>query len=194
MGRRRFPRVGSHKLQLAASHVVSSFLFFPILFPFFPPFFPSLLPLPAPGRGTGSSLEGSGSAVTPTIRSVFVVAEHTFNTPSHTSGSLLGLGKRVSCTLSINERDPQPKATQQPFYSTAHITLEAMASQRAWLLLSAALLMAGLCPAASQSCTTIPGPERAACFCQSVTVYKYYADTANGCTGQCCTSNWEGGS
>lgn len=65
---------------------------------------------------------------------------------------------------------------------------------RAWLVLSAALLLAGLSPAASQSCTTTPGQERAACFCQTVTVYKYYADTANGCTGQCCTSNWEGGS
>lgn len=48
------------------------------------------------------------------------------------------------------------------------------------------LLLAAGCfivsPAAAQ-CPTAPGAARAACFCQTVTVYKYYADTANGCTG-----------
>jgi hypothetical protein len=38
-------------------------------------------------------------------------------------------------------------------------------------------------PVDKDPCPAAPGAERAACFCRSVTEYKYYADTANGCTG-----------
>jgi hypothetical protein len=38
--------------------------------------------------------------------------------------------------------------------------------------------------AAQDACPSAPGVERAACICKSVgTAYKYYADTANGCSG-----------
>jgi hypothetical protein len=53
------------------------------------------------------------------------------------------------------------------------------------LLLPLLLLAASSATAVDAQCTTAPGAARAACFCSTVTAYKYYADTANGCTGGC---------
>lgn len=60
-----------------------------------------------------------------------------------------------------------------------------MAAPRTWFsTLTCLLVLCALLRPSTAQCTTTPGPARAACFCQSVTVYKYYADTANGCTGE----------
>lgn len=57
------------------------------------------------------------------------------------------------------------------------------AATAACALLAVLAAAAAATGAADDACPSAPGAARAACFCKTVTTYKYYADTLNGCTG-----------